>query len=100
MDLLKIGTLKFITPNEKKFPSLALAYSALEEGETVPEVLNAANEIAVSAFLKKKIRFIDIPTIIKKTMELHRPQKIGCIEDVLMADKWARQKAAEILHHN
>jgi 1-deoxy-D-xylulose-5-phosphate reductoisomerase len=85
-----------MAPNSKKFPSLQLAYRALEDGETMPAVLNAANEIAVSAFLKKNIRFIDIPRVTEKTMDLFHPKKITSLEDVLSADKWARQKAQTI----
>jgi 1-deoxy-D-xylulose-5-phosphate reductoisomerase len=93
---LEVGRLDFIPPNKKKFPSLGLAYRALEDGETMPAVLNAANEVAVSAFLNRKIRFTDIPRIAEKTMNLHHPKRIGCLEDVLAADRWAKQKAAEI----
>jgi 1-deoxy-D-xylulose-5-phosphate reductoisomerase len=96
LSLLNIGTLNFMAPNSKKFPSLQLAYRALEDGETMPAVLNAANEIAVRAFLKKNIRFIDIPRVTEKTMDLFHPKKITSLEDVLSADKWARQKAQTI----
>ena len=99
LNLLEIGRLDFIPPNNKKFPSLGLAYRALEDGETMPAVLNAANEVAVSAFLNRKIRFTDIPRISEKTMNLHQPKRIGCLEDVLAADRWAKQKAAEIISH-
>jgi 1-deoxy-D-xylulose-5-phosphate reductoisomerase len=97
LNLLNIGTLNFIPPNSKKFPSLQLAYRALEDGETMPAVLNAANEVAVSAFLKKNIRFVDIPRVTEKTMDLFHPKKITSLEDVLTADKWARQKAQTII---
>lgn len=97
LDLLEIGKLSFIPPDMKKFPALGLAYRALEEGETMPAVLNAANELAVSAFLNNSINFTDITKIVRKTMDIHQPQKISCIEDVLIADRWARQKAEEII---
>jgi len=96
LNLLNIGTLNFMAPNTKKFPSLHLAYRALEEGETMPAVLNAANEIAVSAFLKKNIRFVDIPRVTETTMELFHPKKISSLDDVLAADTWARQKAQTV----
>lgn len=99
LDLLKVSKLNFISPNTKKFPSLDLSYIALKEGETMPAVLNAANEVAVSAFLGRRIRFTDIPVVAEKTMNLHRPQKISTIEEVLSTDKWARQKAKEIVSH-
>jgi len=96
LNLLDIGALHFMAPNGKKFPSLQLAYRALEEGETMPAVLNAANEIAVSSFLKKAIRFIDIPRVTEKTMNLFDLKKISSLEDVLTADTWAREKAKTI----
>jgi len=96
LNLLEIGKLSFIPPDHKKFPALGLAYRALKDGETMPAILNAANEVAVSAFLKRKIKFTEIAKIIEKTMNLHDPKKIACLEDVLTADRWARQKATEI----
>jgi 1-deoxy-D-xylulose-5-phosphate reductoisomerase len=97
LNLLEVGKLSFIPPNHKKFPALGLAYRALEDGETMPTVLNAVNEVAVSAFLNKKIKFADIPIIVEKAMDIHHPQKINCLEDILIADRWARQKAEEII---
>jgi 1-deoxy-D-xylulose-5-phosphate reductoisomerase len=91
--------LNFITPDFKKFPALGLAYRALKDGETMPAILNAANEVAVNAFLNRKILFSDIPKISVKTMDVHQPKKVSCIEDVLIADNWARQKAKEIISH-
>jgi len=99
LNLLEVGKLDFIKPDLKKFPALGLAYRALKDGETMPAVLNAANELAVKAFLNKKILFTDIPKISKKTMDVHQPRKISCIEDVLIADNWARQKAEKIISH-
>jgi 1-deoxy-D-xylulose-5-phosphate reductoisomerase len=99
LNLLEVGNLSFITPDFKKFPALGLAYRALRDGETMPAVLNAANELAVSAFLRKKIMFTDIPKISEKTMDIHKPQKVSCIEDFLIADRWARRKAEEIISH-
>lgn len=99
LNLLEIGQLHFFPPDNKKFPALGLAYQALEDGETMPAVLNAANEVAVGAFLNRRIRFTDIPRISEKTMNLHQPKRIGSLDDVLNADRWARQKAAEITTH-
>lgn len=99
LNLLEVGKLSFIPPNLKKFPALSLAYKALEDGETMPAVLNAANEIAVIAFLNRKIEFTDIPKIVEKTMDIYQIRKINCLEDVLIADSWARQKAEEIISH-
>jgi 1-deoxy-D-xylulose-5-phosphate reductoisomerase len=97
LNLLDIGSLHFRAPESKKFPSLHLAYRALEDGETMPAVLNAANEIAVSAFLKNKISFTDIPRVTEKTMDLFHPTRITSLEEVLAADTWARQKARAIV---
>ena len=99
LNLLEVRKLSFIAPNLKKFPALSLAYRALEDGETMPAVLNAANEIAVRAFLNGKIQFTDIPEIAERTMDIHHPQKINLLEDVLIADSWARQKAEEMISH-
>jgi len=99
LNLLEVGKLDFIKPDLKKFPALGLAYRALKDGETMPAVLNAANELAVKAFLNRKILFTDIPKISKKTMDVHQPRKVSCIEDVLIADNWARQKAEKIISH-
>ena len=99
LNLLEVGKLNFIPPDLKKFPALGLAYRALEDGETMPAVLNAANEIAVRAFLNRKIRFTDIPEIVERTMDVHHPRKIDCLEDVLIADCWAQQKAEEMISH-
>lgn len=99
LNLLAIGQLGFFPPDNKKFPALGLAYQALEDGETMPAVLNAANEVAVGAFLNRAIRFTDIARITEKTMNLHHPKSIGSLDDVLDADRWARQKAAEITSH-
>ena len=93
LDLTSVGKLQFKEPPHKKFPCLKLAYRALDDCESMPAVLNAANEVAVSAFLARKISFTDIPRITEKTMDLFPPTGINCLEDVLFADSWARKKA-------
>jgi len=97
VNLAQVQTLQFLNPDLKKFRCLQLAYQALEAGETMPAVLNGANEVAVNAFLSRRMRFTDIPTINEKTMDLFSPARISCIEDVLMADAWARHKAGELI---
>jgi len=97
VNLAQIQTLQFLSPDLKKFPCLSLAYRALEEGETMPAVLNGANEVAVHAFLSGRIGFFDIPAINRRTMELYNPARISCIDDVLQADGWARRKAGELI---
>jgi 1-deoxy-D-xylulose-5-phosphate reductoisomerase len=97
VNLAQIQTLQFLSPDVKKFPCLSLAYQALEAGETMPAVLNGANEAAVHAFLSRRIGFCDIPTVNRRTMELFNPARISCIDDVLLADRWARHKAGELI---
>jgi 1-deoxy-D-xylulose-5-phosphate reductoisomerase len=97
VNLAQIHSLQFRSPDLKKFPCLALAYRALEAGETMPAVLNGANEVAVHAFLSRRIGFSDIPAINQRTMELFNPARISCIDDVLLADGWARRKAGELI---
>jgi len=97
LDLAAIGSLTFETPDVKKFRNLALAYEAMNTGGSLPCVLNAANEMAVEAFLKGKIGFLDIPKIVEKSM-LNNPF-IGQpgIEDYFEIDKMARTKALEMI---
>jgi 1-deoxy-D-xylulose-5-phosphate reductoisomerase len=94
LDLEQVGTLGFMKPDTKKFRCLELALRAAEIGESMPAVLNGANEVAVELFLQGKIGFLDIPTLIEKTMKAHTPVVIDRIEKVMEADAWARQKAA------
>jgi 1-deoxy-D-xylulose-5-phosphate reductoisomerase len=96
-DLTKSPPLTFEEPDTEKFPCLTLAYDALRAGGTMPTVLNAANEIAVAAFLENKIRLTEIPEIIKKVLCQHSFQIVSSIETVLSADTWARQCATSAL---
>ena len=93
LDLTKIGVLTFENPDMKKFPCLSHAYDAIRQGGTMPAVLNSSNEVAVRAFLQKRIGFLDIERIVQETMEIHETRHTYTIEDVLMADSWAREKA-------
>jgi 1-deoxy-D-xylulose-5-phosphate reductoisomerase len=93
LSLHEIGTLTFKKPKKISFPCLWYAYQALEAGGTMPSVLNAANEVAVSSFLKGIIRFTDIPVIIKKTMEEHTVRPDMELHAVIEADQWARKTA-------
>lgn len=97
VSLARVRTLQFFDPDIIKFRCLQLAYHALEAGETMPAVLNAANEMAVHAFLSRRICFTDIPVINERTMELFKPARINSIDDVLLADAWARQKARHLI---
>lgn len=93
LDLAKIGALSFFEPDTGKFPGLRLAYYAVREGRTVPAVLNAANEVAVQLFLENKIGFEDIIPIIEETLEGHTPVPLRNLEDLIQADRWARETA-------
>jgi 1-deoxy-D-xylulose-5-phosphate reductoisomerase len=92
-----IGALTFEKPDLDKFPCLALSYKACETGETLPAVLNAANEVAVQAFLKERISFTKIPEIIRKTMEHHSVVTDPTLSDILEADSWARRQARDLV---
>ncbi len=88
--------LTFSEPDLVKFPCLDLAYEACRRGGTLPAVLNAANEIAVNAFLQERTAFTAIPLIVRGTMEAHVPVSDPGLEDILAADRWARKKASEL----
>jgi 1-deoxy-D-xylulose-5-phosphate reductoisomerase len=92
-DFTRMGALTFEPPDLGRFPCLALAYQAGKIGETLPAVLNAANEVAVQAFLKHRISFVKIPEIIRETMERHTVVKDPSLDDILEADRWAREQA-------
>jgi len=92
LDLVKVKQLTFRAPNFKKFPCLKLCYKAIEIGGTMPAVLNAANEIAVNAFLNEIIKITDIPGIIQNIMKIHKVKINPQINDILDADHWARQE--------
>ncbi len=93
LDFAKFSQLTFENPDLEKFPCLALAYKALQIGGTMPATLNAANEIAVQAFLDNKIRLSDIPKIIESVMSEHQSQAVSSLEIVIETDVMARKKA-------
>jgi 1-deoxy-D-xylulose-5-phosphate reductoisomerase len=97
LDLVKTGNLEFLKPDIKKFPCLGLAYAAGLCGGTAPVVLNAADEVAVSAFIENKIRFIDLPNIMEKILGLHNSINNPSLDDILQADLWARRKTKKII---
>lgn len=92
-DLVGLGGLTFQHPDMHKFPCLQIAFDACHEGGTMPAVMNAANEVAVEAFLSKKIPFTGIPRVIDDTMNMHRLIQVPDLQSVLDADAWAREKA-------
>ena len=97
LSLHEIGTLTFQKPDTRRFPCLSYAYIALEAGGTMPSVLNAANEVAVHAFLKGSIKFNEIPVIIKKTMDSHSVMPDTDLDVIMESDRWARKKAEEFI---
>ena len=97
LDLVKLGSLHFDQVDVKKFPSLELAYEVGKQSGTLPAVLNAADEIAVGAFLNGRIGFLSIYKVIEKVIMRHTIVKDPSLEDILQADHWARQEAQHIL---
>lgn len=91
-----IRSLTFETPDLERFPALSLAYEAGRAGGTMPAVMNAANEVAVAAFLAGKIGFMAIPKVVEEVMHGHNATKYGTLEEILEADGWARRKADEL----
>ena len=98
LDLTEVGKLTFCQPDHDRFPCLNLGYESLRIGGTMPATMNAANEIAVDAFLNHGLRFIEIPQVIQSTMDAHTPREISCLDDALEADRWAREKAESLVH--
>jgi 1-deoxy-D-xylulose-5-phosphate reductoisomerase len=94
-NLAKLGSLTFEEPDEERFPALGLARQAGEEGGTLPAVLNAANEIAVEAFVQKHINFPQITETVRRTMERHRVVPHPTLDQILEADAWARSEAGK-----
>jgi len=92
LDLCALQSLTFDAPEPGRFPCLELAYAALAAGGSAPAVLNAANEIAVEAFLAGKIGFLDIPALIQQVLDRHPVAALHHIDDVLHADRWAREE--------
>jgi 1-deoxy-D-xylulose-5-phosphate reductoisomerase len=97
LDLSKSEPLTFSPPDPQKFPCLKLAYQSIEIGETMPAILNAANEVAVNAFLEGSLKFTEIPVLLKRVMEEHQVKSVHTVEDILRADHWARERSRAIL---
>jgi len=96
LDLARAGRLEFETPDTDAFPCLRLAYRALEAERSLPVVLNAANEVAVSRFLEGRLSFTGIPRVIEQTLEAHRPSDVTTLAEVRAVDRHAREHALEI----
>ncbi|MBI4168778.1 MAG: 1-deoxy-D-xylulose-5-phosphate reductoisomerase [Acidobacteria bacterium] len=97
LDLSGPRTLEFFPVDRERFPSLGLAYGALEAGGTAPAALNAANEVAVQAFLEGRLAFPGIPRLVEQVLSRHRPLPVDSMEAVLEADRRSRAVAEEVL---
>ncbi len=96
-DFIGIGQLGFEAPDTAKFPCLALAFDACQTGYTMPAVLNAANEVAVDAFLNGRISHVQIPQVIRQAMGMHTVIEHPTLSHILEADRTARKQAAEVI---
>ncbi|MBN1382726.1 MAG: 1-deoxy-D-xylulose-5-phosphate reductoisomerase [Deltaproteobacteria bacterium] len=97
VDFFRAGPLEFFEPDDRKFPNLRLAYEAGREGGTLPAALNGANEMAVAAFIERRIRFTDIPEIIREVLNRHVTKEVPSLDDILEADRWAREEAKQYM---
>ncbi|KPJ82075.1 MAG: 1-deoxy-D-xylulose 5-phosphate reductoisomerase [Gammaproteobacteria bacterium SG8_30] len=96
LDLVEVGRLDFETPDLERFPCLRLAREAAEAGGTAPAVLNAANEVAVAAFLEGRLNFTGIAGVIDSVLNRHEIRPVSELADALAADGWAREAANRI----
>jgi 1-deoxy-D-xylulose-5-phosphate reductoisomerase len=97
LDLAALGRMTFQRPDREKFPCLGLAFEAARQGGTLPAVLNAANEIAVTAFLEERIGFYRIPALIEDVMGRHKVVTAPALSDIIECDAWAREIARELV---
>jgi 1-deoxy-D-xylulose-5-phosphate reductoisomerase len=95
LDLAKISTLTFEAPDFERFPCLHLAREALQTGGSAPTILNAANEVAVHAFLQERIGFLDIPRVVGMTLDRIPAGPLNALEDVYEVDRQARETASQ-----
>jgi 1-deoxy-D-xylulose-5-phosphate reductoisomerase len=97
LDLAAVGSLTFELPDPARFPALRLARTALREGGAAPTILNAANEVAVQAFLGRAIGFLDIASVVEEVLAAHDGAPMGGLEDLLALDDLARRSARELI---
>jgi 1-deoxy-D-xylulose-5-phosphate reductoisomerase len=93
-DPVAAGPLEFEAPDPERFPCLGLAYRALDRGGAAPAALNAANEVAVQAFLEGRLGFSDIPAVVRSAMDRHEGDPAGSLEEVMAANARVRESAA------
>lgn len=97
LDLTQLAGLKFEHPDLQRFPSLGLAFAAVREGGTAPGILNAANEVAVEAFLRRQIRFTDIPVVVERVLESLPSTAVEDLPQLLDIDQQARRQARHLI---
>ncbi|MFZ5452507.1 MAG: 1-deoxy-D-xylulose-5-phosphate reductoisomerase [Thermodesulfobacteriota bacterium] len=97
LDLGQLGQLTFEEPDLERFPSLKLGFDAARAGGTMPAVLNAANEVAVAAFLEERLHFLGIPHVVEETMAAHTSGPIQDLDHVLGVNHWAREFAGRLI---
>lgn len=97
LDLPQIKELRFLRPDREKFPCLELAYSAIREGGSYPAVLNGADQKAVELFLQGVIGFTQIPELIKRVLDTHKPILRPSLEELIEAVKWAYNQTQELI---
>ncbi|MGM0831983.1 1-deoxy-D-xylulose-5-phosphate reductoisomerase [Halomonas qinghailakensis] len=98
LDLFQVARLDFEAPDELLFPCLRLAREAMHKGGAAPAILNAANEIAVEAFLEKQLGFSAIADVVASVMALPFEEQADTLEQILAADQWAREQAERLVH--
>ena len=97
LSLAELGQLTFESPDTERFPALRLAYEVLEQGGTAATVFNAANEVAVAAFLKEEIPFLGILKVVETCLKQHNVVENPDLENIFAADEWARLETEKIL---
>ncbi|MEP2989350.1 MAG: 1-deoxy-D-xylulose-5-phosphate reductoisomerase [Parasphingorhabdus sp.] len=97
LDLAAVGKLEFEAPDEKRFPATAIARAAIEEGDGKPAILNAANEVAVAAFLEKSVQFLEITEIVSRVLDSYSPPKPTVLSDIFAIDEEARARAVQLV---
>jgi len=97
LDLEAVGKLEFAKPDFSRFPCLRLALEAGRKGGTAPVALSSSNEVAVKAFIDKRISFMGIPQVVRKVVQTHSFRNHPSLNDVLGMDRWARQKAESLI---
>jgi len=98
LNLARVRELNFEEPDMERFPGLKLGFQALKTCGTLPAVMNAADEEAVSAFLLGKIRFNRIVELVGEVMKMHKAKAVKSVDDIVLADQWARDIARELIN--